>query len=537
RMWFLHQLEPGSAVYNIPFAYRHQGPLDVGVLRQALDEIVRRHESLRTTFAVEGGDPVQVVAAERTQRLEVVDLRPLPEDQRLFAGQRLAFTEALTPFDLARGPLLRTTLLTLADADCVLLLTMHHIVSDGWSVRVRLEELATLLSAFGAGEPSPLPELPTQYSAYARAQRDRLKGPVLDGLLAYWRDRLAGAPAVIELPLDRPRPKLQRYLGATLPVTFSAELLRGLRALARDHDATLFMVLLAGFGLTLHRYCGQPDLVIGTPVALREKAELEPLVGLFVNTLALRLGLSGPATVADLIAHVVDVTVDAFSHQELPFERLVEDLQPERSLSHQPLVQVVLSLQNALIGSGPAPPAADAPAPDAAAPPPAAAPIPSTAKFDLTLALAESEEGLTGGVEYNVDLFDGPTIARFVEALRPVLTAMAADPPRRLAEVPLLHDAECQQILRGLNPPPRAWDSDATMVERIWDQARAGPDQVAVIVDGGSTGPYPALAGPAEPIALRLRERGVERGQLVPVCLRRSGELLATLLGVLRAGA
>jgi amino acid adenylation domain-containing protein/FkbM family methyltransferase len=532
RMWFLQMLDPSSPVYNIPCGLRYPGALEAAVLQRALDEIVRRHASLRTTFAVEDGEPVQVVAAERKQALEVVDLRPFPEVQRQVEVQRLAFKEAMTPFDLERGPLLRAMMLVVDETDPFLLFTMHHIVSDGWSVRLFFQELEALLSAYGDGARSPLEELPTQYPDYARWQRERLSGPVLESLLAYWRQRLADAPAVIDLPLDRPRPKVQRFVGATLPLMLGGQLHQDLQALSRKHEATLFMVLLAGFSALLHRYSGQTDIVVGTPVALREKPEFEPLIGLFVNTLALRVDHSGQPAVEDLLRHVVDVTVDAYSYQELPFERLVEELQPDRSLSHQPIVQAVFTLLSAMTQAGHAPAAVPEEGPRQPA-----TPVPSTAKFDLTLSLAESEHGLWGAVEYNVDLFDAPTVLHFAERLRLVLSAMVADPTRPVADLPLLDDAERRRILIDCNPTARAWDSDATVIQRIWDQAEAHPDDIAVIVDRGGTATYRELVDRAEAVAAGLHSRGIGPGHLVPVCLHRSSDLMAALLGILRAGA
>ncbi len=523
RMWFLQMLDPSSPVYNIPCGFRYSGALDAAVLRRALDEIVRRHESLRTTFTVEDGEPVQVVAAERKQAVEVVDLRPFPEVQRYVEVQRLAFVEAMTPFDLERGPLLRATVLVIDETDPFLMFTMHHIISDGWSVRLFFQELEALISG------SPLEELPTQYPDYARWQRERLSGPVLASLLAYWRERLADAPAVIELPLDRPRPKVQRFIGATLPVMLGGELHQDLLRLSQKHGATLFMVLLAGFSALLHRYSGQTDIILGTPVALREKPEFESLIGLFVNTLVLRMDHSGRPTVEDLLRHVVDTTIDAYSNQELPFERLVEELQPDRSLSHQPIVQVVFTLLSAMTQAGHAPAVEQPQQP--------AAPVPSTAKFDLTLSLAESENGLWGAVEYNIDLFDAPTVAHFVDRLRLVLSAMVADPTRPVADLPLLDDAERQRILIDCNPTARAWDSDATVIQRIWDQADANPDDIAVIVDRAGTTTYRELVDRAEAVAAGLQARGIGPGHLVPVCLHRSSDLMAALLGILRAGA
>jgi hypothetical protein len=310
-MWFLHTFDPSSPLYHIPCAIREQGVLDLLGLQWALDTLVRRHESLRTTFAVENGDPIQIVAAQRKQDIEVIDLNGLSGQQREWEAQRLAFMGGQAPFDLERGPLLRVKVITLGEADHVLLFTMHHIISDAWSTRIFFRELEVLRLAHATGAQFPLDPLQAQYASYARWQRDRLTGATLESLLAYWRNRLAGAPAVIELPLDRPRPPVQRFAGAALPLFLDAELVEDLDALARSCQCTLFMVLLAGFSALLHRYSGETDVVIGTPIALREKPEFESLIGLFVNTLVLRIDLGGNPAVQDLLRHVRDVTVDA----------------------------------------------------------------------------------------------------------------------------------------------------------------------------------------------------------------------------------
>jgi amino acid adenylation domain-containing protein/FkbM family methyltransferase len=542
-MWFLHTFDPGSALYTIPCALRHREALERAGLQWALDALVRRHESLRTTFAVEDGEPVQVVAAERRQEVEVVDLRRLPEAQREWEAQRLAALERQAPFDLERGPLLRVKVITLDDADHLLLFTMHHVISDAWSTAVFFRELEALRQAYAAGGDFPLEPLKAQYADYVAWQRERLSGATLDAHLAYWRAQLAGAPAVIELPLDRPRPKVQRFVGATLPLYLDAAALGGLRALADRHQSTLFMVLLAAYGALLHRYCGETDLVIGTPIALRERPEFEALIGLFVNTLALRVDLGGRPTVEELLRRVRDVTIDAYSHHGLPFEQLVEELQPDRSLSHQPIVQVVLSLQSAMAPPHPAagrdPVDGDDDGGDdgtvRAAPVPV--PVPTSAKFDLTLGFVETEQGLAGAIEYNVDIFDAGTILNLGEGLTRILRAMAADPTQPVAALPLVNEMERHQILTAFNHTGHAWDSDASIVERIWAQAGEHPNEVAVTLDGGGSVSYRELLLHADDVARRLRARGVAPGELVPVCVLRSADMLAALLGVMRAGA
>ncbi|HEX8246148.1 MAG TPA: condensation domain-containing protein, partial [Longimicrobium sp.] len=453
RMWFLHTFDPDTPLYTIPCALRHPDALDVDALQWALDALVRRHESLRTTFAVEDGEPVQVVAAERRHDIEVVDLRSLPHPQREWEAQRLAFVERQAAFDLERGPLLRAKVIRLDDRDHLLLFTMHHIISDAWSTSVFFRELEALRRAAETGAEVPLEPLKAQYADYVEWQRERLSGEALEARLAYWRGQLAGAPAVVELPLDRPRPRVQRFVGAALPVFLEADALEALRALAARHDSTLFMVLLAGFTALLHRYSGETDVVVGTPIALRERPEFEGVIGLFVNTLALRVDLGGRPTVAELLRRVRDVTIDGFSNHELPFELLVEELQPDRSLSHQPLVQAVLSLQTAMSmaaapAEAPAPPREDGEENTVA---PVPVPVPTAAKFDLTLSFVETGEGLAGAIEYNVDIFDAGTILNLGEGLKRILRGMAHDAARPVAGLALVTDAERRHILAAFN--------------------------------------------------------------------------------------
>ena len=346
RMWFLDQLEPGSPAYNIHEAVRITGPLDMALLARSLNEVIQRHESLRTIFADVDGEPFQVIATARSIDLPVTDLSLLPETEREAEVQRLMVEESRRPFDLARGPLLRAGLLRLSAREHILLLTMHHIVSDGWSIGVLIREMVALQEAISAGKPSSLPELPVQYADYADWQRRWLQGETLEAQLAYWRGQLAGA-AVLELPTDHPRPAAQSFRGARKELLLGKEMTAALKTLSQREGATLFMVLLAAFQTLLHRYTGQNDISVGTPIANRNRAEIEGLIGFFVNTLVMRTDFSGDPSFLALLGRVREVALDAYAHQDVPFEKLVEELHPERNLGQSPLFQVMFVLQNA----------------------------------------------------------------------------------------------------------------------------------------------------------------------------------------------
>ncbi|REG14198.1 phosphopantetheine binding protein, partial [Archangium gephyra] len=341
RLWFLDQLEPGSAFYNVPAVVKLKGELDVGALERSFEELVRRHEALRTTFRVENGEPVQVISEEPRLAFPVEELSGLPEAEREAEAKRRVEEEALRPFDLARGPLLRTKLLKLGEREHVLVLVMHHIVSDGWSMGLLVRELGGLYEAFSRGKPSPLAELPVQYADYAAWQRQWLSGEVLEEQLGYWRKQLEGAPPALELPTDKPRPAVQSFRGGYRGFQWPRELQDAVKALAKKEGATPFMVLLAAFQTVLARYAGQQDVSVGSPIANRTRAETEGLIGFFVNTLVLRSKLDGDTTFRELLGQVREVTLGAYAHQEVPFEKLVEELRPERDLSRGPLFQVM----------------------------------------------------------------------------------------------------------------------------------------------------------------------------------------------------
>ncbi|HEY0737078.1 MAG TPA: amino acid adenylation domain-containing protein, partial [Herpetosiphonaceae bacterium] len=525
RLWFLDQLEPNSPLYNIVSAVRLIGRLDTSALQRSFDAIAERHAALRTTFAIVDQQPVQVIAPPAPVDIPFVDLRSLPTAERAATAQELAGKKALQPFDLKRGPLLRVTLLQLEETEHVVLFTMHHIISDGWSIGVMIRELATLYLAFANGRPSPLPELPIQYVDFAVWQRQWLQDQVLDQQLAYWQQRLHGAPTVLELPTDRPRPPRQTFRGATLPLDVPPALSQALNTLGQRHGATLFMTLLAAWQTLLFRYSGQDDILVGSPIANRTRKELDGLIGVFVNTLVLRTDLSGNPTFGELLRRVRQVALDAFAHQDLPFERLVEAIQPVRDLSRSPLFQVVLVLQNA--------PAEAVELPGLALQPIAV--TSGTAKFDLTLSISEQANGLVGALEYNTDLFDQTTIERMISHFQALLAGLAADPEQRIGDLPLLSEAERHQLLVEWNATAADYPQDMCLHTLIEAQAARTPAATAVVFEG-ETLTYAALDVRANQLAHHLRALGVSSETHVAICMERSLDLIVGLLGVLKAG-
>jgi amino acid adenylation domain-containing protein len=526
RLWFLDQLEPGSAVYNVPAAVELTGHLKVAVLAAALAEVVRRHEVLRTTFQAVAGEPVQVVAESAAPGLAVIDLGGLPAEEREREASRLAAAEARRPFDLGRGPLLRSALLRLGAARHVALVTMHHIVSDGWSIGVLVREVGELYAALLAGRPSPLPELAVQYADFAAWQRQRLSGELLESELFWWRRQLAGMPLALELPVDHPRASLQGSQGAVQSFTIDGEALAGLAAFSRRHGATLFMTLLAGFAGLLQRLAAGDDLVVGTPIAGRTRVEIEPLIGFFVNTLALRLDLSGEPDMVELLGRVRETTLSGYAHQEVPFERLVEELALERDLSRPPLVQVLFVVQNAPLSPLELPGLALA-----------ASFVPTAmARLELTCSLVETERGLEGSLEYRRDLFEAPTIARLAGHFTGLLAAAVADPRRPLPQLPLLPSGESQQILSEWNDTAAVYPRGLCLHELVAAQAERTPEAVAACFEDESLS-YGELVRRARRLARRLAARGVGPDTRVGVLLERSLEMIVGLLGVLEAGA
>ena len=441
RLWFLDQLAPGSPVYNIPQAISIHGDLNVDALRRTFQEIIRRHEALRTTFSVVAGQPVQIIAKHLTLGLPVIDLTSLAEAERDVESERLTAEEAQKPFDLIRGPLVRALLLKRSADDHVLLLTMHHIVSDGWSMGVLFRELGSIYEAFAGHRPSPLPELPIQYADYAVWQSEWLEEEALGTQLDYWKNQLTDASPTLELPKDKQRPPTQRFLGAQLVQHLPAGLTEGLKQLSLDERVTLFMTLLAVFKVLLWRYTNQDDVVVGSPIANRTRAETEDLIGFFVNTLVLRSDLSGNPTFSDFLQRVKKVAVGAYAHQDVPFEKLVEELSPELDPSRNPLFQVSFVLENAtrsqLVLSGLT-----------------LSPLEvhsGTAKFDLSLSILETPEGLKATWEYDTDLFEAPRIARMVQHFEMLLNGVIANPAARIGQLPLLSDSERHRLLIDWN--------------------------------------------------------------------------------------
>jgi amino acid adenylation domain-containing protein len=556
RLWFFDQFQPGSPVYNIPTVMRLPGRLDVRTLERSLNEIVRRHEALRTTFAAVDGRPVQVIAATLSVELPVIELRGLPRALREGEAARLAGEEARRPFDLARGPLLRASLLRLDDTEHVLLLTLHHIVSDGWSMGVLFQELAALYDAYVRGGASPLPELPIQYADFAHWQRQRLQGSVLESQLSYWRGQLGGIPGLLELPTDRPGPALQTFRGAVHGFVLPAALAKAVGALGRRQETTPFMTLLAAFKVLLYRCTGQTDVVVGTPIANRTRAELEGLIGFFVNTLVLRTDLGGDPSFRELLGRMRAVTLGAYAHQDLPFERLVEALQPERNLSHHPIFQVMFVFQNtpttAAAGTTEARGAAanarranwaDASRGEAAEDVSREAAAPArppelgtgTSKFDLTLSLAETPQGLLGTFEYNSDLFDAATIERMAGLYRTLLESIVATPDRRVSELPLLTSAQRHQLVVEWNATQAEYPHE-TCVQHVFEaQVDATPDAVALVFQGQSLS-YRELNARANQVAHYLQGLGVGPEVRVGLCVERSLEMVIGLLGILKAG-
>ena len=525
-LWFLDQLDPGRPTFNVPAAVRVRGPLDPSALTQALRAIGLRHESLRTTFAAPDGEPVQVIAAEAELPIVAVDLSHLPDPDRLAEARRLSIEEARRPFDLARGPLARAGLLKLAADDHVVLLTMHHIVTDGWSLGVAAQELAAAYDAATRGEPANLPALPLQYADYAAWQRAWLIGEPLEHLLKHWRTALAGLPN-LELPTDRPRPASRSARGHFRPFTLSPALSKRLEDVGRRAGTTPFMTLLAAFQALLGRYSGQDDFAVGAPVANRGRPEVEGLLGYFVNMVVLRADLAGDPTFLDLLARVRSAALDAFEHQDLPLEALVEALAPPRDPSRTPLFQVMFVLQNNRLP--------DVGRRELDLQPFDAGEGTGTAKFDLTLAVGEFDGLYSGSFEAAADLFDGPTIDRMVGHFLALLEAVVADPRRRVSEAPILREPERLHLTRGLNPEPTPFP-DACLHDLVAAQAARTPDALALAWDGG-TFSYRDLDDRASRLARRLRDLGVGPESRVGLAIGRSPALAVGILGILKAGA
>ncbi len=534
RLWFLDQLEGRRDTYNMPGALRLEGRLNLMAFRKSLNEIVRRHDILRSTFSMLNGNPVQQIAAYAPIELPIVNLSKWGKAKQEAEAQRLAVAEREAAFDLQNGPLLRVKLLRLSATSHIFLLNMHHIISDGWSIGVVIQELSVLYEAYAKGKRSPLPDLAIQYGDFAHWQRRWLSGERLHEQLTYWEKQLADAPPLLQLPTDRPRPSVQSFEGAEYAFALPKRLADDVKALSRKHGVTLFMTLQAAFAILLYRYSGEQDILVGTPIANRNRAEIEPLIGFFVNILVLRTSFQNNPTFDQLLKQVQKMALDAYKHQELPFELLVERLRPERTLSHNPLFQVVFALEN----------------------------VPNeelslgglnvtfldvenlTAKFDLSLLMIENDEGLSGSWEYNSDLFDLQTIQRMAGHFERLLTAIVANPAQRVADLPFLTDMERQQVLLEWNATQRDYPRDRTIHDLFERQVERTPNAIAVVYpDGRYTNglgimqlSYRELNERANQVANTLIQQGVKQNDLVAICMERSVEMMVGLLGILKAG-
>jgi len=526
RLWFLNELEPGSAFYNIPVVLRLSGPLNVPVLEQTLTEVIRRHELLRTTFVTSAdGTPYQQINAAAPFKLAIEDLSGLEPAERQAEAQRRASAEAQKPFDLAWGPLLRVSLLRLAEEDHVAMVTLHHIISDAWSTDVFVREVATLYDTYSKGDESPLAELPVQYGDFAVWQRDWLSGAVLEEQLGYWRDHLGGELAVLNLPTDRPRPPVQSYRGAHQTLMLSAELRARVKELCRSEGVTFYMALLAAFQVLLHRYTRQNDIVVGTPIAGRNRAETEGLIGFFVNTLVMRTDLSGEPSFKEVLRRVREVSLGAYAHQDLPFEKLVEELQPERDLSRHPLFQVMfetpnppsegmqlskLQMESIIVDD-------------------------ATAKFDLTMLVAEHGDGMSVRLDYCIDLFEAATITRLGQHFENLLTGLLADPSRAVGDVPLLTEDEREQLLGESNETTQQFPHELCFHQLFAAQAERSPEATAASFAGRSW-TYRELDQRTNQLARCLQENGLRTEQRVGVYMERGLELLESMIAIFKAG-
>jgi len=527
-LWVLNRLMPGSSIYHTPTAARLTGRLDIAALRQALDCIVGRHQALRTTFSLVAGTPRQMIAEQLSLELPLIDLSELPDAEREAEAQRRLKQEAMRPFDLSRGPLIRAVLLRLNANEHILVVTMHHIVTDGWSVGVFHQELTTLYEAFSAGRPSPLGELPIQYADYAEWQRQSFEGPEYQSQVSYWKQQFATLPSVLELPTDHPRPNAQAYQefrGAQHEISLSKQLTSDLKLFCQKENVTLFMTLLTAYQLFLYRYTGEEDIVVGTPIAGRSLPETEDLIGLFINTLALRTSLAGNPTGRELLRRVRETALGGYANQDVPFEQLVKELQPDRSLAHNPLFQVMFVLQNEEL-------------------PPLQLPglevkhfrVGNTmANFDLTLDVVERDGQLVCLFESNADLFEAERIARLMSHFQNLLAGLVANPDQRISYLPLLSQAERHQLLVEWNDTKTDYPAHRYIQELFEQQVERAPDTVALICEDRRV-TYRELNSQANQLAHYLQRRGVGPDTRVGLCLARSPEMIVALLGILKAG-
>ena len=540
RLWFLDQLIPGNAIYNVPTVIRLIGLLNLKVLEQTFNEIVRRHESLRTTFITLDGQPLQAIAPSLTIPISVLDLQELPGDEQEIEAKRIVTAEIERPFNLSSEPLLRVIVLVLSKTEHILLLNMHHIICDDWSIGVLIRELGTLYAAYlnTASSSLNLLELPLQYADFAHWQREWLQGEVLQTQLAYWREQLNGI-SILHLPIDKPRPARQSYQGATQFLELPKELVDALEKLSQEQGATLFMTLLAAFQTLLYRYTHQEDIAVGSPIANRNRSEIEGIIGFFVNSLVLRSNLSGNPTFRELIDRVREVTLGAYSHQDLPFEKLVQELHPERNLSHHPLFQVVFGFQNA---------------------PMSALELPGLVprfinidlkkmRFDLELHLWKCSEdfrclwggnwkyseGLRGIIVYNTDLFDRTTISRMIQHFKTLLLAIVKNPEQKITNLPLLNEVELHQVLFEWNNTQADYPQNKCVHQLFEEKVQQYPDSIAAQFNNKQL-TYLELNNRSNKLAQYLQKIGVCSETLVGICVSQSVEMIIALLAILKAG-
>ncbi|CAC5344912.1 putative Acetate--CoA ligase [Planktothrix rubescens CCAP 1459/22] len=525
RLWFLDQLETNSAFYNIPVALRLQGHLNQAALIQSLEEIIQRHEALRTNFVNVNGQPTQVIQTVTNWTVSVINLQHLSPEEQEIAATNLVKGESFKPFDLANEALVRATLIVLNNNEYWLLLCLHHVISDGWSMGVFIEELTALYNAYNQGQPSPLKPLPIQYADFAVWQRQWLQGEVLENQLNYWQKQLADAPTFLPLPTDKPRPVIQTFTGAYQEFQLSLELTQKLTQLSQQQGVTMFMTLLAVYGTLLYRYTGQSDILIGTPIANRNRREIESLIGFFVNTLVMRTDCSENPSFQELLMRVREMSLGAYAHQDLPFEMLVEALQPERNLSHTPLFQVMFVLQNTPLSEV-----------EMSGLTVNSLPLEGeTAKFDLTLSMQNTETGLMGVWEYNTDLFNSETIERMNGHFMTLLEGIIANPRERVSQLPLLTKVEQQQLLIDWNNTEVDYPDDKCIHQLFEEQVERTPNAVAVVFEGQQL-TYNELNCRTNQLAHYLQSLGVKADELVGICVERSLEMIVGLLGILKAG-
>src|SRR6185312_7044730 len=525
RLWLFNKIEPGNRIYNLPTALHLRGKLDVKVLEKTINEIVRRHEVLRTRFVVIDDEPRQEVLEATPMTLAVVDLSGVAETEREAAALEAAQAENNQPFDLNQGPFLRVKLLRLGDEEHVVLLTIHHIVSDGWSMGVLVKEVSTLYAAYSQGAESPLPELPIQYADFAVWQRHWLQGEELERQLSFWREQLSGTLPALELPADHMRSATQTHSGAHRSIHLSLETTAELNEFSRREGVTLFMTLVAAFQILLYRYTRQDKIIIGTPVAGRNHTSTENLIGFFINQLVLCFDLSGDLTFQQVLQQTKRVSLDALAHQDIPFDKLVEEFQRQRSLSHSPIFQVGFALHNQQPGTVQMgdliPRSMDIEG--------------DVAKQDLILHVTESKNRLRAAIAYSTELFDEARIERMLRHFETLLEAILVNPEQRVWEWPLLQEAELDQAVRGWNETRRDYGPTTTVYELFEAQAAARPDAVAVVC-GAEQLSYAELNQRANQLAHYLRRQGIGPEVVVGLCLERSLEMVIGLLGILKAG-